>query len=31
MLHKLTKQEREAVRLIATLVVLGVLGFWILG
>ena len=31
MLHKLTKQERDAVRIIATLIVLGVLGFWLLG
>lgn len=30
MLHKLTQQERLALRLIATLIVLGVVGLWIL-
>lgn len=30
MLHKLTRQERLAVRVIATLLVLGVLGLWLL-
>ncbi len=31
MLHKLTKPEREALRVIATLIVLGVVGLWWLG
>lgn len=31
MLHKVTAQERLALLLIATLIVLGVLGKWILG
>lgn len=31
MLHKLTKQERHAVAVVASLLVLGVLGMWILG
>jgi hypothetical protein len=30
MLHKLTRQERNAVLVIATLIVLGVLGLWLL-
>ncbi len=30
MLHKLTRQERAAVRVIATLIVLGVIGLWLL-
>lgn len=30
MLHKLTKQERDALRVIATLIVLGVIGLWLL-
>lgn len=31
MLHKLTKQERDALRVLATLIVLGVIGLWLLG
>lgn len=31
MLHQLTKQERLAVSVVASLLVLGVLGAWILG
>ena len=31
MLHKLTRQELVAVRVVATLLVLGVLGLWLLG
>jgi hypothetical protein len=31
MLHKLTKTERDAVIVIATLIVLGVIGVWLLG
>jgi hypothetical protein len=31
MLHQLTKQERLAAGVVATLLVLGVLGLWILG
>jgi hypothetical protein len=31
MLHKLTKTERDAVLVIATLIVLGVVGVWLLG
>ena len=31
MLHQITKQERLAVGVIASLLVLGVLGIWILG
>lgn len=31
MLHKLTQAERDAVRVIATLLVLGVIGVWFLG
>ena len=30
MLHKLTRQELNALRVVATLVVLGVVGLWIL-
>lgn len=30
MLHKLTRQERVAARVIATLIVLGVIGLWLL-
>ncbi len=30
MLHKLTRQELVAVRVVATLLVLGVLGLWLL-
>ena len=30
MLHKLTRQELNALRVIATLIVLGVLGLWFL-
>lgn len=31
MLHKLTRQELVAVRVVATLLVLGVIGLWLLG
>jgi hypothetical protein len=31
MLHQLTKQERLALGVIGTLLVLGVLGLWVLG
>lgn len=31
MLHKLTRQERDALLVIATLIVLGVIGLWLLG
>jgi hypothetical protein len=31
MLHQITKQERLAVGVITSLLVLGVLGIWILG
>lgn len=30
MLHKLTRQELVALRVVATLLVLGVLGLWLL-
>ena len=30
MLHKLTRQERDALLVIATLIVLGVIGLWLL-
>lgn len=30
MLHKLTRQELAALRVVATLLVLGVLGLWLL-
>jgi hypothetical protein len=30
MLHKLTKQELQALRIVSTLLVLGVLGMWLL-
>lgn len=29
MLHKLTRQERVALRVVATLLVLGVIGLWL--
>jgi hypothetical protein len=29
MLHKLTRQELNALRVVATLVVLGVIGLWL--
>jgi hypothetical protein len=31
MLHKVTAAERQAILLLATLIVLGVIGRWILG